>query len=147
MLYTYVYMYITCTFISVTAMTEYGWRRENGKLEIDWEVQENIEKAKMSLDFVLKGCKCKTGCKTRICLCRKKERQCDPSNNLNTQRHTRPDETDLVVQELLEENNADTYTDDSDDGLEDWRREEMDDDEELRTLMEFVFGSESDYED
>ena len=66
MLYTYVYMYITCTFISVTAMTEYGWRRENGKLEIDWEVQENIEKAKMSLDFVLKGCKCKTGCKTRI---------------------------------------------------------------------------------
>ena len=63
---------------------------------------------------------------------------------LNTQRYTRPDETDLVVQELLEENNADTYTDDSDDGLEDWRREEMDDDEELRTLMEFVFGSESD---
>ena len=107
----------------------------------------------MSLDFVLKGCKCKTGCKTRICSCRKKERQCGPScycqfcNNLNTQRHTCPDETDLVVQELLKENNADTYTDDSDDGLEDWRREEMDDDEELRTLMEFVFGSESDQED
>ena len=79
MLYTYVYMYITCTFISVTAMTEYGWRRENRKLEIDWEVQENREKAKMSLDFVLKGCKCKTGCKTRICSCRKKERQCGPS--------------------------------------------------------------------
>ena len=66
---------------------------------------------------------------------------------MNTQRHTCADETDLVVQELLEENNADTYTDDSDDGLEDWRREEMDDDEELRTLMEFVFGSESDQED
>ena len=143
MLYTYVYMYITCTFISVTATT---WRRENGKLEIEREVQENREKAKMSLHFALKGCKCKTGCK-------KKERQCGLSsycqfcNNLNTQRHTCPDETDLVVQELLEENNADTYTDDSDDGLEDWRREEMDDDEELRTLMEFAFGSESDQED
>ena len=143
-------MYIICTFISVTAMTEYRWRRENGKLEIDWEVQENREKAKMSLDFVLKGCKCMTGCKTWICSCRKKERQCGPScycqfcNNLNTQRHTCPDETDLVVKELLEENKADTYTYDSDDDLDDWRREEMDDDEELCTLMEFVFGYQED---
>ena len=55
--------------------------------------------------------------------------------------------TRLYIQELLEENNADTFTDDSDDGLEDWRCEEMDDDEELRMLMEFVFGSESDQED
>ena len=54
--------------------------RENGKLEIhvDWEVTENMDKAKASLDFVLSGCKCKTGCKTRISSCRK-ERECGPS--------------------------------------------------------------------
>ena len=57
------------------------------------------------------------------------------------------DETDLVVQDLLEEKDDETYIDDSDDDLDDWRREEMDDDQELKALMEFVFGCESDQED
>ena len=136
--------------------TQYGWKRENGKLEIDWEVTENIDKAKASLDFVLSGCKCKTGCKTRICSCRKKERECGPSccchfctntcNETQTQIHAPSHEIDLVVDELIE-NNDDAYVEDSEDDLEEWHHEEMDEDEELRTLMDFVFGSESDKED
>ena len=39
------------------------------------------------------------------------------------------------------------HIDDSDDDLDDWRREEMDDDQEHKALMEFVFGCESDQED
>ena len=70
-----------------------GQTIENGKLEIVWEVLENIQKAKASLDFVLTGCKCKTGCTTRICSCRKKELECAPSyscqfcKNMNTPTH------------------------------------------------------------
>ena len=127
----------------------------NGKLEVHWEVEENIDKAKASLDFILNGCKCKTGCTTQRCSCRKKERECGPScscqfcNNLNKhgQSSTSSQETDLVVQEMLGENTDDTYVDESEDDLEEWRSEEMDADEELKTLMEFVFGPESDQED
>ena len=31
-------------FIYFIALTEYGWTRKNGKLEIIWEVSENIAK-------------------------------------------------------------------------------------------------------
>ena len=89
------------------------------------------------------------------CSCRKKERECGPSclcqfcNNLNKhgQSYTSSQETDLVVQEIIQENTDDTYVDESEDDLDDWRSEEMDADEELHTLMEFVFGPDSDQED
>ena len=45
----------------------------------------------------------------------------------------------LVVQEMLEANTTDTYVGESDDDHDDWCSEEMDADEELHTLMEFVF--------
>ena len=64
-----------------------------------------------------------------------------------TLKNTHTAETDLIVEEILDENAADTYTDDSEDDLDDWRSAEMDQDEELQTLMEFMFGSESDQED
>ena len=53
-------------------MTEYGWKRENGRLQIVWEVPENIIKSVSTLDFFLSGCRCKTGCSTRICSSRRK---------------------------------------------------------------------------
>ena len=51
---------------------------------------------------------------------------------------------DLVVDELVSEN---VYVDDSEDDLSEWQREEMDADDELNTLMHFVFGSDSGTED
>ena len=63
----------------LAALTDYGWKRQNGKLQIEWEVPQNIAKSKSSIDFFLSGCKCKTGCSTRICSCKKKERKCGPS--------------------------------------------------------------------
>ena len=50
--------------------------------------------------------------------------------------------TDLFVDELLHEN-EENYVDDSEDELDQWQQEQMDDDKELHTLMEFVFGSDS----
>ena len=78
----------------------------------------------------------------------KKERSCGPScachfckNNPNAGKETCPSEADLVVQDLLEEQSDETYIEES---VEEFRREEMDNDEELRALMDFVFGSEED---
>ena len=56
--------------------------------------------------------------------------------------HAPSHEIDLVVDELIQENenDDDAYVEDSEDDLEEWHHEEMDGDEEFRTLVEFVFG-------
>ena len=59
-----------------TALTEYGWSPEQGRLSIVWEAPENIRKAKANLEFVLSGCK--TGCSTLRCSCKKQGRHCGP---------------------------------------------------------------------
>ena len=51
------------------------------------------------------------------------------------------------MQNLLEEYHEDVYVDESDDDLEELRAEEMDKDEELQDLMDFVFGPETEDED
>ena len=147
-MYTYVRIW------NFAALTEYGWKRESGKLEIVWEVSANITRSQSSIDFFLGGCKCKTGCSTRICSCKKKERICGPScschyckNTLQPEKDTCIHETELVVQELLDERTDDVYIEESDDDLDDLRQEEMDNDEELQVLMDFVFGPDSDDED
>ena len=93
-------------------------KMETAKWKAEWEVPQNIATSKSSIDFFLSGCKCKTGCSTRICSCKKKERKCGPScschfckNTSLSQRETREtcaNETDLVVNDLLEENCEDT---------------------------------------
>ena len=45
----------------------------------------------------------------------------------------------------MQQNSEDVYVDDRD--LSEWQREEMDPDEELNTLMHFVFASDSGTED
>ena len=56
-------------------------------------------------------------------------------------------ERDLVIQGLLEEHSDNTYVEESDDeDLEHLRNEEMDNDEELQGIMDFVFGPDTDEE-
>ena len=68
-------------------------------------------------------------------------------NTQHSKKETCSFETDLVVEELLEEQNEEVYVEESDDDLDMFRKEQMDKDEELKTLMEFVFGEESEEED
>ena len=58
-----------------------------------------------------------------------------------------PDETDLLVTDLLEEEFEDVYVEESDDDLGELRVEEMDKDEELQSIMDFVFDPETEDED
>ena len=54
--------------------------------------------------------------------------------------------TDLLVEELLQDNVEDSYVNDSDNDLMKRQREEMDKDEELSSIMASVFGPEADEE-
>ena len=114
-------------------------------MDVVWEVPENLEKAKKRLDFVLHGCKCKTGCTTRRCKCRKEERDCGPGCqciNCHNTHHSSSAVADieLEVQDQLESLQDDQYVDESDNDLEV-------SDDELDEIMESVFGGESDSED
>lgn len=58
---------------------ESGWIKSDGSYAIDWEAQEIQEKVRQSIDFLVKGCNCKKGCRTANCGCRKKARYCGPA--------------------------------------------------------------------
>ena len=64
--------------ISTPGLEDYGWTRKRGQLEIEWETEENIKKLKDKVDFVMNGCRCKTGCASNRCKCRKSMRVCGP---------------------------------------------------------------------
>lgn len=44
-----------------------------------WLTQENINKIEGHIAYLMKGCKCKTGCTTRRCRCKKGNLHCGPS--------------------------------------------------------------------
>ena len=82
----------------------------------------------------------------------KKRRKCGPScscnfckNTIQSSNNTSTctDETDLVIKDLRD-NDESYYVEASDDDLDTIRKEEMDKDKELKTIMDFVFRHESD---
>ena len=57
----------------------YGWNiSSDGTFAIDWEAPEVQEKIHTNIQILTKGCHCKTGCKSKVCGCRKKLRYCRP---------------------------------------------------------------------
>ena len=50
-----------------------GWLKEDTEYAIDWESKEVLQRIKATLDFLEKGCSCKTA---KRCSCKKKERSC-----------------------------------------------------------------------
>lgn len=60
--------------MSLKPITEYGWNINNDILTVDWDCEDNMKAVRERVEGLLKGCSCKTGCETRQCGCRKKER-------------------------------------------------------------------------
>ena len=54
----------------------HGWLKTDNVYSIDWEDKEVVHKIQKTLDFLDKGCTCKTGCKTKRCGCQKAGRHC-----------------------------------------------------------------------
>ena len=54
----------------------HGWLKGENGYVIDWEAEDVQQKIQATLDFLDKGCGCKTGCKTKRCSCKKKGKTC-----------------------------------------------------------------------
>ena len=129
-------------------MEDFGWTRQSGHLEVVWESEENQEKAKDKIEYILKGCKCsKTGCCNKKCKCKKSERFCGPGcrcvncTNIPGGRQEWDEEVnelELQGQEDICEGEEE-YVDESENEELD---EEMYNDEETNEIMTSVFGEE-----
>ena len=53
--------------IELPPMSEYGRERLDDKLNIVWVISENITRVQERIQYILKGCRWKTGCQTRRC--------------------------------------------------------------------------------
>ena len=57
---------------SSVLLDRYGWEIDNhGNLMITWDSKENIEKVQKTVEFLTRGCKCKSGCSSKRCVSRK----------------------------------------------------------------------------
>ena len=65
-------------------VSEYGWNRLHAdddtlSFEVLWDTETNIQRIRTSVKFLTRGCSCsKSKCKSRVCKCRKADRQCGP---------------------------------------------------------------------
>ena len=58
---------------------EYGWTRStDGSYAVDWDCATIQAEIQDTINFLIKGCSCKKGCKTKQCSCRKNNRECGP---------------------------------------------------------------------
>ena len=55
-----------------------GWIKDDEDYAIDWEDIEVTDKVKNTIQFLTKGCSCKTGCASNNCGCKKKSNYCGP---------------------------------------------------------------------
>ena len=103
-------------------ITDYGWKVLDGNLSVEWDRESNMDAVKERVAGLLKGCGCRTGCQTRQCGCRSKEKACGEGctcrNCTNTELQTIT--SNIVVDSLEEESTS------------------IPDD--MNELMEWVFG-------
>jgi hypothetical protein len=106
--------------MQVADITTCGWNVTDGILSIDWDSDENRAAVNERVLLLTKGCKCKTGCTTGRCGCRKKGQSCSEGcaclhclNLPNASRRER--ETDKDTAELeTEENQGQAHMSDGD---------------------------------
>ena len=118
-----------------------------------WDVPENIQRVKERVEYVLSGCKCKTGCGTRRCKCRKSGRSCGPGchchgcvnvPNSNGDPETDDLEDTVAVDVMRAESEQQEYMNESDEDSDDV---EEDNDSETEQIMTSVFGGDTSDDD
>ena len=58
---------------------ESGWiLNDDGTYAIDWEDRATMKEISNTIDQMMHGCKCKKGCSTSKCGCKKKSSHCGP---------------------------------------------------------------------
>ena len=104
-----------------------------------WETETGKAKVKDRLDYILNGCKCKTGCRSKRCKCKKAGRVCGPGcqciNCANTRCYS--ESWDEEVNELEDEGQIDDTCEYADETEEEDMA--MYEDEETNLIMESVW--------
>ena len=114
--------------------TTYGWMiNDEGNYEIKWDNENEMQKVKQMLTFLTEGCKCKKGCRSRSCGCRRRDMECGPAckcrdctNNVGIQR------TELVQPSREEQMKSSEHLEPSEEPLE---QSEDTSDEKSETCM------------
>ena len=130
-------------------MSSYGWLRKGNKLHIVWDSEENLLQVHKTVEYLTKRCKCKTGCNTLRCKCKKESLQCGPSchcvNCKNTSQYvTQNEEPEQEIQqeikEVVNKDNSDSegLTDEESSLDETDRLDELN--REVDEMMEEIFG-------
>lgn len=113
-------------------------------MEVIWDTHENIIHADQQVQFILSGCKCKAGCGTRRCKCKKEGRTCGAGcqciHCTNSASTLAPVDTDLHELEVEDQCNTITCCDDFTDTSSDEVSDQDDLDDDVNTIMNYVFG-------
>ena len=95
--------------LNLNPMTEYGWvETDEQGLVCEWDSAENIAAVRSRVVALLMGCKCRTGCNSAICGCRKKGVACAEGcnctgcMNTTTEYHDSDEELNQEVDEVME---------------------------------------------
>ena len=145
--------------ISVQQLSNFGWKVDKDTLTIDWDSEENAKTVAERVSNLLKGCKCKTGCRTNRCGCRKNGEkcsvgcECSNSNNLSSSQsapgHQVQDEDHYQDQDSHDQDHDQGQEDqdhDQDHLLDEYLQEVADEeDESIDDVMDWVFGPEDEY--
>ncbi len=68
-----------------------GWiKKSDGCFDFDWECDEDHQSVQKTINFLTKGCSCKTGCGNQRCGCVKNGRKCGPSCNCHNCQNVLP---------------------------------------------------------
>ena len=90
-----------------------------------WDTPINVQQVQRTVDYLTRGCKCKTGCDTRRCKCKKEGLQCGPSSRCvncrntsqyvpqlqKTEKEIQEEIQEEIRQELQKESHVDEYED------------------------------------
>ena len=65
-------------YLQLPSPEDNGWKQDNGGYCMDWDCPNLQKEVQETINFLVKGCSCKKGCKTKQCGCRKKGHHCGP---------------------------------------------------------------------
>ena len=93
--------------IVLEPISNYGWNVESETLSVQWDTEENMQMVRERVNVLLRGCKCVTGCTTRACGCRKKDKKCTVgcqcTNSMNHEMVATNEDSELAILALEED--------------------------------------------
>ena len=103
-------LHLHCQKLPLVSKYNYGWKVQDNTLAVDWDSDVNMDAVKERVEGLLKGCRCKTGCQTRQCRCKAKEKGCGEGCNCTNCTNTHlptPNVTgsmeEMSVEEIIED--------------------------------------------